>query len=89
MTIFLFLCIADFTVQQSWKAKLLDSFSPASTPSFLFLCPAEGSSVINLPGEGPRNPPKTPWLNSIQVIILTVVLLGARHCASHLVTELL
>lgn len=62
---FSFLQKANLKVQQVWKVKLLDSSSLASTPSFLSLCPAENSGVINLPGEDPRNPQKTLWFNSI------------------------
>lgn len=72
----------------NWKAKLLDPLSAASTPVFSSLCPAVGSAIIHRSDEGPRHPPKTLWLNSIQ-IILTEVLLGALHCASHVITDLL
>lgn len=60
---FSFLQRAGLKVQQIWKAKLPKSFSPASTPSFLSLCPAEDSDVTNLPGEGLRNTQRTLWFD--------------------------
>ena len=55
---FSFLQLAGLRVQLIWKIKRFDSPSAASTPNFLSLCPAEGSSVISLPGECLRNPEK-------------------------------
>lgn len=60
---FSFLQRADLKVQQIWKAKLPESFSPASIPTSLSLCPAEDSDFTNLPGEGPRNPQRTLWFD--------------------------
>lgn len=62
---FSFLQRADLKAQQIWKAILPESSSPAFPPSFLFLCPAEDSDAISLPGEGSRNPQRTLRFDSI------------------------